>query len=131
MTEPTMALLIDRLTTELGWPLLDAGSLDAFIAAPGEHVLFVPGDPARTPEALDVAVILPELVMTFQNRFAPAVVSPAIERAVRERFEVWPMPSLIFLRDGVFLGAIPKVRDWADYLERTRAILDGLAVADA
>ena len=126
-----MAFLIDRLTTELGWPLLDADTLNAFAHAPGERVLFVPGDPAKTPEALDVAVILPEIVMAFQNRFAPAVVGPAIERTVRERYDVWPMPSLIFLRDGVFLGAIPKVRDWSDYLDRTRAILDGLAVADA
>ena len=126
-----MAFLIDRLTTELGWPRLDASALDAFAAGSGERVLFVTGDPAKTPEALDVAVILPELVMAFQNRFRPAVVDPAIERTVRERFEVWPVPSLIFLRDGEFLGAIPKVRDWADYLDRTRAILDGLAVADA
>jgi hydrogenase-1 operon protein HyaE len=41
------------------------------------------------------------------------------------------VPSLIFLRDGQFIGAIPKVRDWADYLDRTRAILEGRALADA
>jgi hydrogenase-1 operon protein HyaE len=94
-------------------------------------VLFVTGDPRKTPEALDVAVILPEVVMAFQNRFRPAVIDQSIERAVRDRYEVWPVPSLIFLRDGQFIGAIPKVRDWADYLDRTRAILEGRALADA
>jgi hydrogenase-1 operon protein HyaE len=126
-----MSALIDRLTTELGWPKLDAGTLDAFADGPGERVLFVTGDPGKTPEALDVAVILPEVVMAFQNRFRPAVVDQSIERAVRDRYEVWPVPSLIFLRDGRFIGAIPKVRDWADYLDRTRAILEGRALADA
>jgi hydrogenase-1 operon protein HyaE len=126
-----MTALIDRLTTEFGWPTLSAETLDAFAGGPGERVLFVTGDPRKTPEALDVAVILPEVVMAFQNRFRPAVIDQSIERAVRDRYEVWPVPSLIFLRDGRFIGAIPKVRDWADYLDRTRAILEGRALADA
>lgn len=126
-----MTALIDRLTTELGWPRLSAETLDAFAGGAGERVLFVTGDPRKTPEALDVAVILPEVVMAFQNRFRPAVIDQSIERAVRDRYDVWPVPSLIFLRDGRFIGAIPKVRDWADYLERTRAILEGRALADA
>jgi hydrogenase-1 operon protein HyaE len=124
-----MAYLLDRLSTELGWPVLDAASLDAFVDGPGERVLFVTGDPLKNAETMDVAVILPELVMAFQGRFLPAVVAQDVERAVRDRFDTWPTPSLMFLRDGAFLGAIPKVRDWDDYLARTRAILDGLAVA--
>jgi hydrogenase-1 operon protein HyaE len=124
-----MAYLLDRLSSELNWPVLDAATLDAFIDEAGERVLFVTGDPLKNPETMDVAVILPEIVMAFQNRFTPGIVAQEVERAVRDRFEIWPTPSLIFLRDGAFLGAIPKVRDWDDYLARTRAILDGLAVA--
>ena len=124
-----MAYLLDRLSSELNWPVLDAVTLDAFIDGAGERVLFVTGDPLKNPETMDVCVILPELVMAFQHRFAPGVVAQGVERIVRDRFEIWPTPSLIFLRDGAFLGAIPKVRDWDDYLARTRAILDGLAVA--
>ena len=124
-----MAYLLDRLSTELGWPVLGAEALEAFIDGAGERVLFVTGDPLKNPETMDVAVILPELVMAFQGRFVPGVVAQDVERAVRDRFDVWPTPSLIFLRDGTYLGAIPKVRDWDDYLVRTRAILDGLAVA--
>jgi hydrogenase-1 operon protein HyaE len=125
MTSP----LVDRLTTDRGWPRLDAGSLDAFAAGPGERVLFVTGDAAKNLETNDVAVILPELLTAFGGRLTPAVVGQDIERAVRERFEVWPTPSLIFLRDGAAIGAIPKVRDWDDYVTRTRQILEGAALA--
>jgi hydrogenase-1 operon protein HyaE len=120
--------LLDRLTAELGWPLLETpDALDAWCAEPGERALLIPGDPAKNLETADAAVIVPELAQAFQHRFALALVGPGIERATRERFDVWPTPSLVFLRDGATLGSIPKVRDWDDYIARTRAILDGRA----
>jgi hydrogenase-1 operon protein HyaE len=125
MTSP----LVARLTADRGWPLLDDATLDDWIAGPGERVLFVTGDAGKNLETNDVAVILPELVMAFQGRFLPAIVAQPVERRVRERFEVWPTPSLIFLRDGAPIGAIPKVRDWDDYVTRTRMILEGAALA--
>lgn len=121
MTSP----LIDTLRERHGWPLLDEATLDAFISAPGERVLFVTGDAAKNLETNDVAVILPELLAAFGGRFTVGVVGQQIERSVRERFDVFPMPSLIVLKDGQFLGAIPKVRDWDDYLTRFNAILSG------
>lgn len=121
--------LIDRLTTELGWPRLDTPeALEAHLATPGTHCLFVPGDPARNLETTDAAVILPELCMVFQHVFDCAVVGDAIEAGLRERSGVLKTPSLIFYRDGRCLGGIPKVRDWADYLARIQTIL-GLQTA--
>lgn len=115
--------LIDIMKAEHGWPTLDEDTLEAFVSGPGERVLFVTGDPARNLETNDVAVILPELSRAFDHRFRAAVVAREIERAVRERFDTFAMPSLIFLRDGKHLGSIAKVRDWDDYLERIALIL--------
>jgi len=120
MTHP----LIARLSDELGRPrLTDEAALAAFTQAPGVHVLFVPGDPARNLETADVAVILPELRMAFQGAFDCAVVDDAIEAAVRKAAEVYKTPSLLFFREGRLIGAIPKVRDWADYVDRIQRIL--------
>jgi len=116
--------LIARLTDDFGWPHLDTvAAMEAFTRAPGVHVLFVPGDPARNLETADVAVILPELTMAFQGAFDCAVVGDAIEEAVRKAADVYKTPSLLFFRDGAPIGAIPKVRDWADYLARIQHIL--------
>ncbi|MEQ9257665.1 MAG: hydrogenase accessory protein [Roseovarius sp.] len=126
MTHP----LIDRLTTELGWPRLeDEAALAAFTGRPGVHVLFVPGDPRRNLETTDAAVILPELVQAFQGRFDCAVVDDAIETRLRNDTGVLKTPSLIFYRDGALLGGIPRVRDWDDYLARISHMLAQPAAA--
>ncbi|MEM7723139.1 MAG: hydrogenase accessory protein [Pseudomonadota bacterium] len=116
--------LIDRLTTELGWPhLTDAASRDTFTGADGLRVLFIPGDPARNLETADVAVILPELRQAFQNAFDCAVVGDDIETDTRNMTEVYKTPSLVFFRDGQQIGALPKVRDWSDYMARITHII--------
>ena len=111
--------LIDRLTTDFGWPrIATEDGFRAFVSAPGAHVLFVPGDAARNLETPDVAVILPELKAAFQHAFDCALVDDAMEKAIREETKVFKTPSLILYRDGRFLGGIPKVRDWSDYVAR-------------
>jgi hydrogenase-1 operon protein HyaE len=116
--------LIDRLTTEFGWPVLgnDHDVLE-FTTRPGTHVLFIPGDAKRNLETADVAVILPELKLAFQGLFDCAVVDDAIEASLREATKVLKAPSLLFYRDGQFLAGIPKVRDWDDYMARIGQIL--------
>lgn len=120
MTHP----LIARLTSEFGWPnLTTMTDVAGFIEAPGVHVVFVPGDAVRNLETPDVAVILPELHMAFQERFDCAVADDAVEGAVRENAKVYKTPSLIFYREGEMIGAIPKVRDWSEYVERITQIM--------
>ncbi|SMX30679.1 hydrogenase accessory protein [Actibacterium lipolyticum] len=125
-----MSYLIERLSSEMGWPSLgNASDIAEFINRPGVHVLFVPGDAKRNLETNDVAVILPELKMTFQGQFDCAVVQDSAEAALRESAGVWKTPSLIFYREGSQIGAIPKVRDWDEYMARIMQILATPAVA--
>lgn len=117
--------LIRRLVDELGWPLLASmEEVGDFTSPSGVHVLFVPGDPQRNLETPDVAVILPELQLAFQGRFDCAVIDDAVDEAVREATGVFKTPSLIFFRDGKQIGALPKVRDWSEYMERISQVLD-------
>lgn len=116
--------LIDRLTDTLGYPRVTAKTLDAVLQSAEITVLFFTGDPATTPEANDVAVVLPELVRHFGGRIAPAVVAREDERALQSlyNFNLWP--TLVFLRKDQYLGAISKIQDWADYLEQIQGFLD-------
>ena len=116
--------LIVRLEREFGYPRLSSDHAVAdWLARPGVHCLFIPGDPRRNLETADAAVILPELRMAFQNAFDCAVVDDAIEAQVRERHRALKTPGLLFFRGDRFLGAIEKVRDWSDYLGRITHIL--------
>jgi hypothetical protein len=65
----------------------------------------------------------PELQQAFQGAFDCAVVADAIEADTREMAGVYKTPSLIFYRDGQQIGALPKVRDWSDYMARIAQIL--------
>ncbi len=118
------SVLIEKLTTQHGYPLVDTANVDAFLAEPGDRVLFLTGDPDKLDDSNDIAVILPELVARFQGRLLPAVVSRSAEDAMMERFGVEVRPTLVFLRDAEVVGRIPRVRDWDDYIARIRGILD-------
>ena len=115
--------LIARLTGEYGHPLLDAASLEAFCAANGDAVLLCAGDPVQHPECLDVAVVLPELLRAFPGRFRAAVASSGLEPEMQARYGFNRWPTLVFLRDGGYVGALSGIQDWSVYLARVRDLL--------
>lgn len=120
--------LLARLESEFLYPrLANPHDLAEFLARPGAHCLFIPGDPRRNLETLDAAVILPELVQAFQRAFDVALIDDAIEAKLREETRALKTPGLVFFRDGQLLGAIEKVRDWSDYLARITYLLGSRA----
>ena len=119
--------LVRALSQRHGLPVVDAGSIDAFLApAAGEAVhalLFFSGDPAQRSETNDVAVVMPELLAAFAGALRGAVVARGDEDALKTRFGVVVMPSLVVTRGGEPLAVIAKIRDWSEYVERIRACL--------
>lgn len=116
--------LINRLVNALGYPLLDSETLlDAFGDLPGDAVIFCAGDPVQYPECLDVAVVLPELLHAFPGRFHAAVASRAQEPGLQALYGFKRWPSLVFLRDGAYVGTISGIQDWSVYLSRIQALL--------
>jgi hydrogenase-1 operon protein HyaE len=110
--------LIRRLVEDLGYPLLSAADVDAFVDAPGVSVLFFTEDPSRTPESTDVAVILPELEARFGGALRVGVIDRADERELQQRFGFVAWPALVFHREGGYLGTISRVQEWGIYLQR-------------
>jgi hydrogenase-1 operon protein HyaE len=121
--------LIEALTTRHGLATVDEASVDQFLDAALDRgcdaVLFMPGDIKRRPEGNDVAVVLPELLLAFGDRLAGAVVSQDSEEALKMRFGVLVLPSLVFMRGRKFLGVIPRIKDWSVYLDEIEELLAG------
>jgi len=103
--------------------VVDEATVDAFAAAHEFVALFFPGDWQRLGESNDVAVILPELVQSFQGAFTPAVVATESERKLQARYRFNAFPALVFLRHGEYLGVIKRVLDWGEYLHEIADIL--------
>jgi len=117
--------LIDRLLSELGYPEVTLGNHDEFVAEPGMNVLFFPGDPTTVRDATDVAVVLPELVAAFAGSLRPGVVTDTFGdgKSLKMRYGFREYPSLVFVRNGDYVGTISRVQNWSDYLERIQALL--------
>jgi len=122
-TAATPAPLIDRLVTELAYPLVDTDNLDEIASSTECLVLFFTEDPKRFPETNDVAVVLPELVKAFP-RLTPAVVARGDEKILQNRYGFTSWPALVFLRRGGYLGVITGIQDWQVYLQRITRLLD-------
>ena len=116
--------LVAALSSQHGWPSLGTmAEVAGFLAPDALHCLFIPGDPRRNLETADAAVILPQLRQAFGHSFDCAVIEDSIEAHLRETHRALKTPGLLFFRGPQFLGAIEKMRDWSDYLTRTRLIL--------
>lgn len=118
------APLVRRLAALPGCCWVDGASHDAFSARPGDQLLFFTGDPVRFPECLDVAVVLPELQRAFPGRFGVGVVRRGDEDTIARRWGAQRWPSLVFVRDGQYVGTLSGMMDWTDYLARVAALLD-------
>jgi len=119
MTSP----LLEQLQSRYAYPLLDADSYDHFVYGNENVVLFFCNDPVQFLESNDVAVILPELVKAFSGRLQAAVIAKPIERELQTRFRFTGWPSLVFLRNGEYLGVITGIRNWQEYKQETAGIL--------
>ena len=123
MTSP----LITALGERYGLPTVDETTVDAFLtpaAGEAEHaLLFFTGDPSTRAETSDVAVVLPEILATFQRRLRGAVVARGAEAVLAERFRVAVHPSLVVTRRADPIAVFPKIRDWSEYMERIDAAL--------
>lgn len=111
-----------------GLPEVDAATVDRFLNTTDEAdaiaVLLSAGDPARFPEAIDVAVVLPELIEAFKGRLRAAVIARGAESELGQRFGVRVQPTLIFVAKGETLGLIAKIQDWSIYVDGITKLID-------
>jgi len=121
------SVLIQNFIEQSQCPVLDESNIDAFLSQHDEVILFFTENPERFPEGNDVVVILPEIVKYYENRFEVAVISQASQRKLQSRYAFTEWPSLVFIRNGKYLGVISRVQNWSDYIEKVDEILAGQA----
>lgn len=119
MTAP----LIDKLSNELNYPLLNLGNIDDFLSQNAFSVLFFTNDTNRFHESLDVAVVLPELISLFTD-ITPAVIARDDETKLQSLYGFLSWPALVFMKRSEYLGVITGIQDWGDYLKEIPRILN-------
>ncbi len=115
--------LIEALGTQHGFIAVNEHSIDDVAGALEVTMLVICGNPQVTGEALDLAVVAPELLKALGGRVAGLVAKPEAERHFQMRFGFSLFPALIFMRRGQYLGALTRIRDWPDYMVEIPQIL--------
>jgi len=108
--------LIDALLTRHRYADVRADNVDAFLRSARLALLVFLDDPHRCKEALDLAVVVPEIVRAFPDRFAVGVLQPEAARALHARYGFRRWPALVVLRDAQYVGAVDGLREWSEYL---------------
>ncbi|GJM03013.1 MAG: hypothetical protein DHS20C08_15140 [Rhodomicrobium sp.] len=117
--------LVRMIIEENNYPIVTEESLDEWAAAHDVVMLFFGGDGERLDETADVAVVVPMLDRHFGGRFKSAVVARESERQLQVRYRFNAFPTLVFLKNGGYLGAISRMQDWGDYVAMVEEILKG------
>ena len=115
--------LIQQLIDEHHYPLLDESQLSDFTKKHPYIVLFFCNDTKLFPESLDVAIILPELIKAFQGVITPAIISRNDETKIQSKYGFVTWPSLVFLKNGQYLGVISRVQNWDEYISQIQKLL--------
>lgn len=105
---------LDRMIERTNVPVLDAKGV-AEQAASGDWILLFAGDPTGRVEVADLAVILPEIVKGRAGELMFGVIDREAEDALAAQMGVFVKPTLVFLREGVVTGVIPRIKDWSFY----------------
>ena len=118
-------VLIDRLIDELGYERVTQENHDRFVAQPGMNVVFFPGDPTTVKDATDVAVVLPELMKVFEGQLNAGVVTDTFGAGttLKRQYGFSHFPALVFVRGSDYVGAICRIQDWAEYLDKISDLL--------
>lgn len=119
-TEIKAPPLLAQLVTKHQAQWVDFDNLDHWLAQQhDDQVLLFAGDPVRFPEALDVAVVLPELQRVFSaagRPFGVGVAVPECAEALAKKFGSQRWPTLMFFRDGHYVTTVSGMHDWTDYV---------------
>ncbi len=116
--------LLERLRAQSKIILLDEDGLEAFVMAGGDGMVLFTQEPDQQPETWDVAVILPEVLKLTGDRLRAAIISPDLARKEKARYGITRWPSLVFVRDGAYVGVIDGMRNWDEYLCEISSMLE-------
>lgn len=120
-TEVLAPALLSQLVSKHHAQWVDADTIPDWLAVQeGDAVLLFAGDPVRFPEAMDVAVVLPELQQVSAKAgkpFAIGVAVPEGAEALAKKYGSQRWPTLMFFRSGAYVTTVSGMHDWSDYVE--------------
>ena len=118
-----MSGVIEALAAHPSCDVVRKADLDDFLARNPRALLFFSGDVAQRPEGLDVAVVVRELLTSYQGRLRVGLVDRRDEAALMTRFGVVVTPAVVYMRDGQPAELVARMRDWPVFAQACDRLL--------
>lgn len=118
-----MSELIESLAAHPHCEVLRKSDVDDFLARNPHALLFFSGDVAQRPEGLDVAVVVRELLASYQGRLRLGLIDRRDEAVLMVRFGVVMTPAIAFVRDGETAEVVARMRDWPVFAQACERLL--------
>lgn len=112
-----MTNLIEALAGHPAAEVVRRNGLADFLSRHPRALLFFTGDVATHPEALDVAIVVRELLRRHAGRLALGLVDRRDESAVMAKTGVVVLPAVAFVSDGRPVDVVARMRDWSAYAQ--------------
>lgn len=120
--------LLTQLVTRHRAQWVQADTMQEWLdAQQGDAVLLFAGDPIRFPEALDVAVVLPELQSVSARSGRPFEIGVAVPEgaeSLAKKYGSQRWPTLMFFRKGLYVTTVSGMHDWTDFVALVTAALN-------
>lgn len=117
--------VLDHLTGPCGCPLLDQAGAESFLSDPSPALLLFLGDVEQRRESVDVAIVMRELIAAYQGRLRVGLVRRDAEAALKPRFGIKQIPSVVAVAKGETQALLPNILDWSAYRDAVDALLAG------
>ncbi len=118
-----MSEVLEALAGHPACDVVRKADLDEFLARNPRALLFFSGDTAQRPEGLDVAVVVRELVTSYEGRLRVGFVDRRDETALMTRFGVVVTPAVVYVRDGQPAELVARMRDWPVFAQACDRLL--------
>jgi hydrogenase-1 operon protein HyaE len=115
--------LIEALASHPDCEVLRKASLEDFVARNPRALLFFSGDVVQRPEGLDVAVVVRELLTSYQGRLSVGLVDRRDEAILMAQYGVVVTPAVVYLRDGQPAELVARMRDWPVFAQACDRLL--------
>lgn len=110
-----MTNLIEALAEHPAAEVVRRNGLADFLSRHPRALLFFTGDIATHREALDVAIVVRELLRQHAGELALGLVDRRDETSVMARTGVVVLPAVAFVSEGKTVDVVARMRDWAAY----------------
>ena len=118
-----MSEIIESLASHPSCDVLRKADLDDFLSRNPRALLFFSGDAVQRPEALDVAVVVRELLTSYQGRLRVGLIDRRDEATLMAGFGVVVTPAVVYVRDGEPAELVARMRDWPVFAQACDRLL--------